>query len=154
MTLRPEQAAIAVELLKKIPLFAGLSTAQCVTLAAGLELRSLATGKVVILEQEISKTLFILAKGSVSVSRRSQHEKKRIALLHAPNFFGEISMLSDSPASALVKTEEETQLFTLSRERFDALVSTDPLLGEVVRRNIETIKEQRPSLQKPSADPS
>ena len=149
MSLRPDQAAVAAQLLPQLSIFSGVSTAQYGALEACLDFRAMPSGKVVILDQEISKTLYFLAKGSVGIWRRVNNQKDRVALLKAPDFFGEVSMFSDSPASALVKTEEDSQFFMLSREKFDALVQNDASFGDQIHRNIETLKSQRPRIQKP-----
>lgn len=150
MSLRPDQAMQAIELLKKIALFNGATDDHRIAIAAALDARAYAAGKVVILEQEISKTLYLLAKGAVGIWRRKNNQKDRIALLKAPDFFGEVSMFSDSPATALVKTEEDSMLFYLTRERFDALIASDVALNDLVKRNIETIKASRPPVRKPA----
>lgn len=150
MSLRPDQAMQAIELLKKIALFDGATDDHRIAIAAALDARTYAAGKVVILEQEISKTLYLLAKGSVGIWRRKNNQKDRIALLQAPNFFGEVSMFSESPATALVKTEEDSLLFFLTRERFDALIAADAALADLVKHNIDVLKASRPSLQKPA----
>ena len=117
--------------MQKISLFKGISPEQQAAIVSALEFRSLVAGKVILLEQEISKTLYMLAQGSVGIWRRKNNQKERVALLRAPDFFGEISMFSDTPATALVKTEEACQFFMLPRDRFDALVLQDPTLGEL-----------------------
>jgi CRP/FNR family cyclic AMP-dependent transcriptional regulator len=148
MSLRPDQLIQAADVLIKLPLFSGSTPQQCAAIAAVMNFKVLVSGKVVLLEQEISKTLYILSRGSVGIWRRVANNKERVAMLRAPDCFGEVSMFSDSPATALVKTEEDSQFFMVSRERFDALVAKDPSLSELIRRNMETLKAQRPTIQK------
>ena len=149
MSLRPDQAIQAMDLVQKIALFKGASADQQAAIVLALDFKSLVAGKVILLEQEISKTLYILGQGSVGIWRRKNNEKDRVALLRAPDFFGEISMFTDAPATAQVKTEEASQFFMLTRERFDALALKDPAIGELIHANALAIQAQRLPIQKP-----
>src|SRR5689334_17955398 len=98
MSLKPEQQQQAIELLKKLPLFAGCAEPALVAIAARLNARTLGQGKVAMMDQEINKTLYLLASGAVSVWKRIRGEKQKLATLEAPNFFGERSVFEESPA--------------------------------------------------------
>jgi len=148
MSLRPDLLAQASALLENMAFLRGASITQQAAIASMLEFKAMVAGKVAILEQEISKTLYILAKGSVGIWRRKNNQKERLALLRAPTYFGEVSMFADVPATALVKTEEDSQFFMLSRDAFEVLVSKDPALGALIQKNIETLKAER--LQAPT----
>lgn len=151
MSLRPEQAALAADLVPKLAIFAGLPVPLIPVIVEVLEARLLARQKVVLLDQELSRTLFLLAKGRVSVTRRAKGQKMAVATLAAPDFFGERSMFSDVPAGAQIKTEDESLLFLLSREAFDALAAKHPALGLLIERNLEAIETRRPSPVAPPA---
>jgi CRP-like cAMP-binding protein len=144
MPLKPDQLEQAFGALKKTAIFAGCSDPQLRNIAGKLNLLTVAAGKVVLMEQEISKMLYLLAQGSVGIYRRHQGEKVLVATLKAPDFFGEASMFSDSPANALVKAQEPSVLFALPRAAFDQLVASDGVLGLLLERNLNTIEEQRP----------
>src|SRR5258706_12074460 len=101
MALKPESESQARILLQGILLFTGASADQVQALLAQLELMDVKKNKVVIMEQEISKMLYILAQGSVGIWRRERGEKKLVATLKAPNFFGEASMFTEAAANAL-----------------------------------------------------
>src|ERR1022692_3888661 len=105
MKLNPIQELGALTLLRDLPLFAGCPEAALPVMIRFLDAREVPPGKVFLMDQEIARTLFILAKGSVGVWKRFGGEKKRLATLLAPNFFGERSMFEEAPASALVKSE-------------------------------------------------
>jgi signal-transduction protein with cAMP-binding, CBS, and nucleotidyltransferase domain len=149
MALRPENELQAKLLLEGILLFSGAPSEQILALLAQLELVEFKKGKVILMEQELSKTLFILAKGSVGIYRRQGGEKKLVATLKSPDFFGETSMFTESPATAQVKAEEDTRLYALKHASFEAVRAKFPALGPLVQKHIEEIKMARPPLVKP-----
>jgi CRP-like cAMP-binding protein len=152
MALKPDVEPQARILLQGILLFAGASPDHIASLLTALEMMDVKKGKVVIMEQEISKMLYILAKGSVGIWRREKGEKALVATLKAPDFFGETSMFTESAATALVKAEEDSRLFTLKRAAFDAILVKYPELGALVQKQIDVIKAARPPLVKPAAE--
>jgi CRP-like cAMP-binding protein len=152
MALKPDVEPQARLLFQGILLFSGSTPEQIQALLSEAELLEIKKGKVILMEQEISKTLYILAKGSVGIWRRQGGEKTLVATLRAPDFFGETSMFTDSPATALVKAEEDARLFTLKRSSFDAVLAKFPALAPLVQKHIEEIKMARPPLVKPAAE--
>ncbi len=152
MALRADIEPQARLLLQGILLFAGAHAEHIQNLLAGLDVIDVKKGKVILMEQEISKTLYLLAKGSVGIYRREQGEKKLVATLKAPDFFGETSMFTESAATALVKAEEDGRLFTLSRSAFDIILMKYPELGALVQKQIAVIQAARPPLVKPSQE--
>jgi CRP/FNR family cyclic AMP-dependent transcriptional regulator len=154
MALKPDLLQQARILLKGLLLFLGASDEQIDALVAGLDSVEFKKGRVVIMEQEISKTLYVLFKGSVGIWRREHGEKKLVATLRAPDFFGETSMFTESAATALVKAEEDCQMFTIRRSAFDVVLSKYPDLGPLVQKHIAEIKAARPPLVKPNDEES
>ena len=143
MALKPEQQLLAFELLKKLELFLGCLPDQLQTIAARLETKMVVKGKVAMMDQEINRTLYLLAAGSVSVWKRVKGEKQQLATLEAPNFFGERSMFEESPASALVKTETDCQLFTLDRGVFEEIAKQYPALKPLIHTNMVAVRQKR-----------
>jgi signal-transduction protein with cAMP-binding, CBS, and nucleotidyltransferase domain len=149
MALKPENVAQARMLLKGILLFSGASDPQIDALVTELDMAEYKKSKVVIMEQEISKMLYILATGAVGIWRREGGEKKLVATLRAPDFFGETSMFTESAATALVKAEEDSRVFLLKRASFDAVVAKFPELAPLVQNQIKLIHAARPPIVKP-----
>ena len=154
MALKADAIPQATMLLKGLLLFSGASDEQIQALVAGLELLEFKKGKVILMEQEISKTLYVIASGSVGIWRREGGEKKLIATLKAPDFFGETSMFTESAATAQVKAEEDSRLFALRRSVFDIVLGKYPELGTLVQQQIDLIKAARPTVTKPTEEKS
>lgn len=143
MKLKPDQQKQALDILKGLPLFAGCAPEALQALVEFLDSRELAKGKVAMMDQEIGRTLYILVTGSVGVWKRIGGEKKLLATLAAPNFFGERTIFEESPASALVKAEDNCMVFALDRLMFDQVAAKYPPIAEVIRKNMEIVRAQR-----------
>ena len=152
MVLKADLMLQATILFRGILLFAGCTEEQIQALVAGLDLVEIKKGKVILMEQEVSQTLYIISSGSVGIWRRTGGEKKLIATLKAPDFFGETSMFTESAATALVKAEEDTKLFALKRSVFNVVLSKYPELGPLVQAHVQEMKAARPPLVKPTKE--
>ena len=129
--------------LKPFRSFAGCPPASYQEMVKLLDARDTAAGKVLMMDQEIGRTLYILAKGSVSVWKRIGGEKKQLAKLTAPDFFGERSMFEESPASALVKSEEKCLIYALERPQFDLVAAQFPAILEPIKNNMAELRLKR-----------
>ena len=160
MKLKPDQEVNASLLLANSPLFTGCPKESLQAMMKNLDARDILPGKVLMMDQEIGRTLYLLSSGSVSVWKRIGGEKKQLAILKAPSFFGERSMFEESPASALVKSEDKCLVYALERSHFDQVSALFPGILEPIRKNMEEIRQKRmgptpPTLPvTPPADPA
>jgi len=143
---------IDLGLLRRMPLFGGLSDEQVREVAAALRGRVVPAGEAVFREGERSTSVYILARGSAGTSKRlglairapvDATRQKTLVRLVAPQFFGEVGLLSDLERSATVTTESECEILELSREDFERLAAHDPQLGYQVLRNIAAVLVDR-----------
>ena len=123
--MKPEQVQQAHTLLKQLTLFKECSDEHFRLLSECLEARDFAKGKVIIMEQEISRTLYLLVKGSVGIWRREKGEKRLLATLRAPDFFGEMSMFTEAQLHYL-------EMFILFQKR--TMLSGQPGQHQVYQR--------------------
>ena len=130
-------------MLRGLPLFAGCPEVAFEAMVNRLDARDILPGKVILMDQEIAKTLYILSKGSVGVWKRIGGEKVRLAALKAPDFFGERSMFEETPASALVKSDERCLIYALERALFDEIASQFPGILDTIRKNMEAVRLKR-----------
>jgi CRP-like cAMP-binding protein len=143
MKLKPEQEIEALRLLTTLPLFAGCPNEAAGAMLKVLDARDVILGKVLMMDQEIGRTLYLLAKGSVTVWKRVGGEKKQLAKLTAPDFFGERSMFEESPASALVKSDEKCLIYALERPQFDLVAAQFPGILEPIKKNMAELRLKR-----------
>jgi len=143
LKLKPEQEIEALRLLQTLPLFTGCPPEAMQAMLPLLDAREVLPAKVIMMDQEIGRSLYLLAKGTVSVWKRVGGIKKQLATLLSPNFFGERSMFEESPASALVKSEDKCLLYVLDRAHFDQVAKQFPVIVDPVKKNMADVRLKR-----------
>ena len=143
MKLKPDQEQDAYGTIQELHLFSGCPDEALKAMVSRLEAREVAVGKVILMDQEIARTLYILSKGSVGIWKRMGGEKQQLAILEAPNFFGERSMFEESPASAMVKANEPCVIYALGRAQFDEVAAQYPAIVEPIKENMALIRQNR-----------
>ena len=115
------------ELLKRVPLFEGLSEDELQAISNVAVLRVFPKDRVVIMAEEEGDSLFVIHSGQVKVSIVSEDGREVIlSILGKGNFFGEMSLLDGNPRSANVTTMEETQLLMVRRADFLHFIQNSP----------------------------
>lgn len=110
------------ELLHKVPLFQELSPQDFQRVAQHLIPRTVLQGENVIVQGETGTSLFLIARGVVAVLVESgDGQPRRVASLHAGDFFGEMALLSAEPRSATVRAATPCQLYELAKQDVDRL---------------------------------
>src|SRR5712692_8254760 len=93
------------------PLFEMLSNQELQYAAELSRPRRFATGQIVFEEGEVGDSLYVIAGGEVEVLRRNATgEQQPIAVLRAPEFFGEMSLIDKEYRSATVRARTDAQL--------------------------------------------
>lgn len=118
------------ELLHTVPIFNELKTKEIVAIANKMVTRSYSKGQMILLEEALGETFFVIANGSVKITRLSVDGREVIlAMLGEGDFFGEMSLLDGKGRSANVIALEASEVFTLSRNDFLDLLQTYPKIG-------------------------
>lgn len=103
-----------LELLRGLPVFAGVSPAVLEQLARASRVTEVPVGAVVVREGEIGDAFHVLADGRVQVTQ----EGHVIGTQAAGEFFGEIALLRDLPRTATVAALSDLVLVSLDRDAF------------------------------------
>jgi len=116
--------------LNEIEVFKGRKEETLTALEACLVPRSVKDGEVIFHLGDQGDELFLIRRGAVRimlpiVGKRSHH----LATFGRGDFFGEMTFLDRAPRSADAVAGADTDLFVLSRERFDALADHHKRLG-------------------------
>ena len=130
--------------LASIPLFGGLSGEQLGAVAAVLRRARARQGDEILTEGDPGRSLYVLIDGTVETTKHlgvigldgGTPRQKVLVKLSAPQFFGEIGLLEDTPRSATVRASTSCELLELARDDFDHLVASDVHLGYTLMRNI------------------
>jgi CRP/FNR family cyclic AMP-dependent transcriptional regulator len=114
-----------IELLKKVPLFAGCSKAELRELAKSADELDIREGTVLTREGRTGREFFVLIDGTVRVTKSG----RKIADLGAGDWFGEIALITDSPRTATVTATSPVDVLVITDRRFRRLVETMPSIA-------------------------
>ena len=116
------------DLLVRVPLFAEVDRLALAQLAAHLDPIVLEEGETVCRQGEPGDCLFVLTAGrlAVHVQDATGEVSRRIDGLGPGDFFGEMALLTGEPRSATVRAEARSRVLRLDRDRFEALVRSQP----------------------------
>jgi CRP-like cAMP-binding protein len=117
-----------VALLKKVPLFDGLSDGQLGRIAGLADEVEAAPGQKLARAGETGRELFIIVEGEAVV----RVPRGRTVRLSRGDFFGEISLLDGGPRSATVIAETPMRLLVITRDNFAALLEDVPDLTQTI----------------------
>ena len=111
------------EFLKSTSLFESLSLAEMKAfwnICANLQLKA---GEILIEQDQPGRALYILKKGALMVQRVEGDKVKDLVELKPGAHVGEMSLVDNAPTSARVKTQEDSELFQITREKFEELLN-------------------------------
>ncbi|MBD0385260.1 MAG: cyclic nucleotide-binding domain-containing protein [Nostoc sp. C3-bin3] len=87
--------------------------------AGTVELRA---GEVLVHEGDSGRGLFILVKGKMNITRRTEGAEIPIGQHEAPSFFGEIPVLTDEPAPVTMRAFKDCYLYEVKPDDFRKLL--------------------------------
>lgn len=125
--------------LKEVPLFNHLSNWQINILAKTGAIRDFPRGKIVVRQDELGDTFYIVVSGRVKVTLLNENGREIVlSILEEGSFFGELALLDDEPRSASVIAAEEAVLFMLTRRQFYQLIENQPSILKKVLKEMCT----------------
>jgi CRP/FNR family transcriptional regulator, cyclic AMP receptor protein len=111
-----------VELIKKVPLFAGCSKGELEEIAHIADEIDLAEGKEMTREGSRGREFFVLLEGEADVTKNGSSINK----LGSGDFFGEIALVSDSPRTATVTATSPVRALVITDRSFRRLLDEQP----------------------------
>ncbi len=129
-----------IQELKLIPLFSELGEEDLKEVAKFTIRQTFKKDNMVLIEEEVGSTMFIILKGRVKISRISDEGREVIlSILVDGDFFGEMSILDGQTRSANAVTLEDTDMLIIRRENFLQMLYNYPqiainLLKELAHR--------------------
>jgi len=111
-----------VELIKKVPLFAGCSKGELEQIAQIADEIDLNEGKEMTQQGSRGREFFVLLEGEADVTKDGQSINK----LGAGDFFGEIALVSDSPRTATVTATSPVRALVITDRSFRRLLEEQP----------------------------
>jgi signal transduction histidine kinase len=114
------------QLIRRLPLFAGLADADLERLASMARRTRVSAGQVVMEEGTPGDGLYIILSGELEVRRRDAGRDLVLAVRRAGDFLGEQSLLERGPRSATVQAIEDCELLVIAPDEFHALLTNSP----------------------------
>lgn len=119
--------------LKHIPLFAELSRKELDQIAAICKKESFPKEEHIFEEGAEGDKLYLITSGSVRISKFVPGiGEEALAILKPGDFFGEMSLIDDTPRSATAIAHEACGLLAISQEEFESLLFLDKELAHTV----------------------
>jgi small-conductance mechanosensitive channel/CRP-like cAMP-binding protein len=131
--------------LAAIDLFENLSEDEQRTLAASARLAPFSSGEVITRQGATAHWLYVLLKGSVAIRVRTpEGEDRQVAVLEAPNFFGEMALMTGQPREATVIAQSEVQCLRVDRKDLEGIIQRRPeiaseISGVLAARRVELL---------------
>ena len=121
-----DETTDVVDLLAKIHIFAGLQPAYLRRIAAVGTREQYPTGSAVFTEGSEGDKMYLILSGAVRISRQVPGMgEEALAVLRAGNYFGEMSLIDESPRSADAKAHESCELLVLKKDDLEDLLFVD-----------------------------
>jgi CRP/FNR family transcriptional regulator, cyclic AMP receptor protein len=114
-----------IELLKRVPLFAGCSKAELREVALSADEIDLRDGHVLTREGQPGREFFVLVEGTVTVTRNGQ----KLADMAFGDWFGEIAILTYTPRTATVTATSPVRVLVITDRAFRRVVETMPRIA-------------------------
>ena len=91
-----------------------------------------------------ARALYLLTAGKLEATvRGGDPEAPPVAIIEPPKWFGELAILTRYPRTATVTAEIESEIWSLSRERFEDMFARHPvMLRNVIRSLSERIQQK------------
>jgi CRP-like cAMP-binding protein len=87
--------------------------------------------------------MFVIQEGQVEILRRVGPMERRLAMLEAGDFFGEMSVLEDLPRSATARAVSAAKLLPIDASTFDQMLREHPEIAVRMMRRLSRRLRQR-----------
>jgi CRP-like cAMP-binding protein len=95
-----------------------------------------ATGEYIFKEGDIGEVMFIIHKGKVNITKKTDEGEKVLVTLSAGDFFGEMAIIDKAPRSASAIAGEETVCIVLDEELFEQQMQRNAKIVKKILKNM------------------
>lgn len=130
-----------LELLKRVPLLAGLGRKEVEEVGRLAEEIDVPAGRVLMREGQSGQEFFVVVTGSVLIERGGH----ALRSLGPGDFLGEIALIDDGPRTATATTETSSKLLVLAHREFHSLMDQFPSVrGAVLQALAMRVRKLEP----------
>ena len=133
---KPEPVSDHLEIktgfLERTPFFHSCRPEELKTIAVHMHTRRYPPGTNIVTIGEPGNSMFLVSEGllEVSLPHESEHRSLVVGKLLSGDFFGEMSMLTDEPRSATVRTVTDAVVYEIRRQHIQELVQNRPEIAD------------------------
>lgn len=119
-----------MEVIKSIPIFAGLDDASLAKIASVTKQRAYKKGSIIFMEDEPGKAFFFVKSGKVKIYRTSPEGQQHIIHIFGPGeVFAEATVFADVTYPATAEALEDSQIGVIDNADLEALIQEDTALA-------------------------
>ncbi|MGZ4430434.1 MAG: Crp/Fnr family transcriptional regulator [Gaiellales bacterium] len=134
-------ASTKADLIKTVPLFAGLSGREVDRVARLMDELDVSRGTVLTREGRTGGEFFVVADGEVEVQR----DGRTLARLGTGDFLGEIALIDKGPRTATATATRDSKLFVLAPREFHSMLGSNPKVeAKILRALAERVRTLAP----------
>lgn len=122
-----------IDLIKRVPLFAHCSSRELTKIAQITDELHVDAGRRLTWEGDFGHEFLVIIDGDVDVQR----EGESVTTLHAGDFFGEVSLVTNEPRNATVVAATPAQLLVIAEREFRTLLRAAPEVNAAVRKAVD-----------------
>ena len=131
----------AREVLKELDFFSECSGEDILTLVENFEKNQYKAGSTILFLGEISNRFYVVRRGSVGIWKSMNGERKMVAELGEKRYFGEISLMTPSSATATVRAQTDAEVLSIAFENFEFAFRNNPDQLQAIQDKIEERKK-------------
>lgn len=125
-----------LNLLKSCEIFSSLKESDLIQLHKKFKTVYLKKNKILFHQGSVSPSLYLVVSGKLVVFLKQKNKKKILNTIGAGETVGEMGALSNEPRTATVQALKDSILLKLSRDEFNDLVKTYPVMMEKTLTNL------------------
>jgi len=131
MECRPEMAT-SEELLRSVPLFAGLSHQFLAGIARLAREQSFQAGETIVRQGNPGHGLYVIVAGQVDVVREVDGDEVQLRTMGPGEVFGELALLTHSSRHATVRATKPTDCLAIASVTFERILDHSPEVGKAL----------------------
>ena len=98
-------------------------------------------GQPIFKEGDTADEMYIIHQGQVNISKRAKNAEQVLAVLRDGDFFGEMSLFTDTPRSATATVIIESIILRIDRKSFDYMVNSNASFAiNMIRKLCERLR--------------
>ena len=125
-----------VELLRRVPLFAGVAPAKLKLLAFTSDRVNYDAGQVLFRQGDPGDAAYVLLSGSADILVNSESGEIKVATLETNSIVGEIAIICDDTRSATVRAVTPLETLRIRKDHFLRMLVEFPEMAVVIMREL------------------